>query len=214
MVLKNPAAECSVVCLPLLRLAGLYAGCKTQKKGRPVPPKRCSCFHLLSCDSTGLESNPRNCFRIFIPPPDHIPRESQGESARQVPSAGAAYTQLQLKHAHADGGGELVRLARWKSGIGESDSSEAQKAILQAICCFSFFRYTLPLMEGKANVTVLDTQIQKLRSRSLSQIHEAAVRMRSEATEVKSTLAEIEDWLEKFLQLTEEVGLSKYSKVT
>uniref|UniRef100_A0A452QDT9 Myoferlin n=1 Tax=Ursus americanus TaxID=9643 RepID=A0A452QDT9_URSAM len=100
--------------------------------------------------------------------------------------------------------GELVRLARWKSGIGESDSSEAQKAILQAICCFSFFRYTLPLMEGKANVTVLDTQIQKLRSRSLSQIHEAAVRMRSEATEVKSTLAEIEDWLEKFLQLTEE----------
>ncbi|XP_059025413.1 myoferlin isoform X1 [Mustela lutreola] len=65
-------------------------------------------------------------------------------------------------------------------------------------------RYTLPLLEGKANVTILDTQIQKLRSRSLSQIHEAAVRMRSEATEVKSTLAEIEDWLEKLLQLTEE----------
>ncbi|XP_045294195.1 myoferlin isoform X3 [Leopardus geoffroyi] len=65
-------------------------------------------------------------------------------------------------------------------------------------------RYTLPLMEGKANVTILDTQIRKLRSRSLSQIHEAAVRMRSEATEVKSTLAEIEDWLDKLLQLTEE----------
>uniref|UniRef100_A0A8C8XFB6 Myoferlin n=1 Tax=Panthera leo TaxID=9689 RepID=A0A8C8XFB6_PANLE len=65
-------------------------------------------------------------------------------------------------------------------------------------------RYTLPLMEGKANVTILDTQIRKLRSQSLSQIHEAAVRMRSEATEVKSTLAEIEDWLDKLLQLTEE----------
>ncbi|XP_074230043.1 myoferlin isoform X1 [Camelus bactrianus] len=65
-------------------------------------------------------------------------------------------------------------------------------------------RYTLPLTEGKANVTVLDTQIQKLRSRSLSQIHEAAVRMRSEATEVKPTLAEIEDWLDKLMQLTEE----------
>ncbi|XP_020929512.1 myoferlin isoform X2 [Sus scrofa] len=65
-------------------------------------------------------------------------------------------------------------------------------------------RYTLPLTEGKANVTVLDTQIQKLRSRALSQIHEAAVRMRSEATEVKSTLAEIEDWLDKLMQLTEE----------
>uniref|UniRef100_A0A8C3VXA6 Myoferlin n=1 Tax=Catagonus wagneri TaxID=51154 RepID=A0A8C3VXA6_9CETA len=65
-------------------------------------------------------------------------------------------------------------------------------------------RYTLPLLEGKANVTVLDTQIQKLRSRALSQIHEAAVRMRSEATEVKSTMAEIEDWLDKLMQLTEE----------
>ncbi|XP_061025782.1 myoferlin isoform X2 [Eubalaena glacialis] len=65
-------------------------------------------------------------------------------------------------------------------------------------------RYTLPLMEGKPNVTVLDTHIQKLRSRALSQIHEAAVRMRSEATEVTSTLAEIEDWLDKLMQLTEE----------
>uniref|UniRef100_A0A8C5XC17 Myoferlin n=1 Tax=Microcebus murinus TaxID=30608 RepID=A0A8C5XC17_MICMU len=65
-------------------------------------------------------------------------------------------------------------------------------------------RYTLPLTEGKANVTVLDTQIRKLRSRALSQIHEAAVRMRSEATDVRSTLVEIEDWLDKLMQLTEE----------
>ncbi|XP_011843862.1 PREDICTED: myoferlin isoform X1 [Mandrillus leucophaeus] len=65
-------------------------------------------------------------------------------------------------------------------------------------------RYTLPLTEGKANVTVLDTQIRKLRFRFLSQIHEAAVRMRSEATDVRSTLAEIEDWLDKLMQLTEE----------
>ncbi|XP_019494547.1 PREDICTED: myoferlin [Hipposideros armiger] len=65
-------------------------------------------------------------------------------------------------------------------------------------------RYTLPFMEGKPNVTILDSQIRKLRSRSLSQIHEAAVRMRSEATEVKPTLAEIEDWLDKLMQLTEE----------
>uniref|UniRef100_A0A8D2AL68 Myoferlin n=1 Tax=Sciurus vulgaris TaxID=55149 RepID=A0A8D2AL68_SCIVU len=65
-------------------------------------------------------------------------------------------------------------------------------------------RYTLPLTEGKANVTILDTQIRKLRSRFLSQIHEAAVRMRSEATDVKSTLLEIEDWLDKLMQLTEE----------
>ncbi|XP_069317038.1 myoferlin isoform X2 [Eulemur rufifrons] len=65
-------------------------------------------------------------------------------------------------------------------------------------------RYTLPLTEGKANVTILDTQIRKLRSRALSQIHEAAVRMRAAATDVKSTLLEIEDWLDKLMQLTEE----------
>ncbi|XP_057593481.1 myoferlin isoform X3 [Hippopotamus amphibius kiboko] len=65
-------------------------------------------------------------------------------------------------------------------------------------------RYMLPVTEGKPNVTVLDTQIRKLRCRALSQIHEAAVRMRSEATEVKSMLAEIEDWLDKLMQLTEE----------
>lgn len=69
-------------------------------------------------------------------------------------------------------------------------------------------------MEGKANVTILDTQIRKLRSRSLSQIQEAAVRMRSEATEVKSTLGEIEDWLDKLMQMTEEVGLLNYMNIT
>lgn len=69
------------------------------------------------------------------------------------------------------------------------------------------YRYTLPVTEGKANVTILDTQIRKLRSRFLSQIHEAALRMRSEATDVKSTLLEIEEWLDKLMQLTEEVDL-------
>lgn len=79
------------------------------------------------------------------------------------------------------------------------------------IFCFVFhFRYTLPLTEGKPNVTVLDTQIRKLRSRALSQIHEAAVRMQSEVSEVKSTLVEIEDWLDKLMQLTEEVGLLNF----
>lgn len=75
---------------------------------------------------------------------------------------------------------------------------------------FSLFRYTLPLTEGKPNVTVLDTQIRKLRSRALSQIQEAAVKMRSEVPEVKSTLVEIEDWLDKLMQLTEEVGLLNF----
>ncbi|XP_036294466.1 myoferlin isoform X5 [Pipistrellus kuhlii] len=64
--------------------------------------------------------------------------------------------------------------------------------------------YTLPPVEGNPNVTMLDTQIQKLRSRSLSQIQEAAVKMRSEAIDVESTVGEIEEWLYKLMQLTEE----------
>lgn len=74
---------------------------------------------------------------------------------------------------------------------------------------FPSFRYTLPVTDGKANVTILDTQIRKLRSRFLTQIHEAAMKMRSEATDVKSTLLEIEDWLDKLMQLTEEVDTSE-----
>lgn len=89
------------------------------------------------------------------------------------------------------------------------------KAILKFSACFLFFfRYTLPLTEGRPNVTILDTQIQKLRSKSLSQINEAAVRMRAEATDVKSTLLEIEDWLDKLMQLTEEVGFLNYTNIS
>ncbi|KAM7171605.1 myoferlin isoform 2-T2 [Macrochelys suwanniensis] len=61
-----------------------------------------------------------------------------------------------------------------------------------------------PLLEAKSNVTVLDTHIQKLRLKSLKHILEAATRMRNDATDVTATLAEIEDWLDKLLQLTEE----------
>uniref|UniRef100_A0A672VCM9 Myoferlin n=1 Tax=Strigops habroptila TaxID=2489341 RepID=A0A672VCM9_STRHB len=61
-----------------------------------------------------------------------------------------------------------------------------------------------PLIEGRSNITVLDTQIEKLRLRSLKQIGEAAARMRNEATDVKATLMEIEDWLDRLMQLSEE----------
>uniref|UniRef100_A0A672VDA8 Myoferlin n=1 Tax=Strigops habroptila TaxID=2489341 RepID=A0A672VDA8_STRHB len=56
----------------------------------------------------------------------------------------------------------------------------------------------------RSNITVLDTQIEKLRLRSLKQIGEAAARMRNEATDVKATLMEIEDWLDRLMQLSEE----------
>ena len=57
---------------------------------------------------------------------------------------------------------------------------------------------------------MLDTQIEKLRLKSLKQIGEAAARMRNEATDVKATLTEIEDWLDKLLQLSEEVSTTQY----
>uniref|UniRef100_A0A8C3IH86 Myoferlin n=1 Tax=Chrysemys picta bellii TaxID=8478 RepID=A0A8C3IH86_CHRPI len=68
----------------------------------------------------------------------------------------------------------------------------------------SLFSKPFPLLEAKSNVTVLDTQIQKLRLKSLKHILDAATRMRTAATDVKVTLAEIEDWLDKLMQLTEE----------
>ncbi|XP_007516850.2 myoferlin isoform X2 [Erinaceus europaeus] len=65
--------------------------------------------------------------------------------------------------------------------------------------------YALPLRDGKPNnLTILDTQIEKLRYRAICQIQEAAVKMRSEVADVKSTLTEIEEWLDKLMQLTEE----------
>lgn len=73
-----------------------------------------------------------------------------------------------------------------------------------------FFSKPFPLIEGKSNITVLDTQIEKLRLRSLKQIGEAATRMRNEATDVKTTLTEIEDWLDKLMQLSEEVSTTQY----
>uniref|UniRef100_A0A8C3KKZ4 Myoferlin n=1 Tax=Calidris pygmaea TaxID=425635 RepID=A0A8C3KKZ4_9CHAR len=69
---------------------------------------------------------------------------------------------------------------------------------------YSLFSKPFPLIEGKSNITVLDTQIEKLRLKSLKQIREAAARMRDEATDVKATLTEIEDWLDRLLQLSEE----------
>lgn len=62
----------------------------------------------------------------------------------------------------------------------------------------------LPALEGKSNVTVLDVQLEKLRKTSLQIIREAAVRMRGEATDVKATMTDIEDWYEKLQQLAEE----------
>uniref|UniRef100_A0A4W4GVV4 C2 domain-containing protein n=1 Tax=Electrophorus electricus TaxID=8005 RepID=A0A4W4GVV4_ELEEL len=64
--------------------------------------------------------------------------------------------------------------------------------------------YQLPDLEGKANLTTLDIQIKKLRDRTLVNIREAAHRLREEATDVKATLSDIEEWLECLQQIADE----------
>ena len=61
-------------------------------------------------------------------------------------------------------------------------------------------------MEGQANLTALDLQIKKLRDASVASIRQMAQRMRQEATDVKATVSEFEDWLERLKQLAEEVS--------
>ncbi|XP_041117050.1 myoferlin-like [Polyodon spathula] len=62
----------------------------------------------------------------------------------------------------------------------------------------------VPELEGKANLTTLDIQIRKMRVNALKYIKDSAIRMREEATDVKTTLMEIEDWLERMTGLVDE----------
>ncbi|KAI4891587.1 hypothetical protein NFI96_020979 [Prochilodus magdalenae] len=64
--------------------------------------------------------------------------------------------------------------------------------------------FQLPGLEYKANLTALDIQIKNLRDRAIVGITAAAHQMREEATDVKATLSDIEDWLERLQQIAEE----------
>lgn len=68
-----------------------------------------------------------------------------------------------------------------------------------------FVSYQLPDLEGKPNLSALDIQIKKLRDRAIVGIREAAHHMREEATDVKATLNDIEEWLERLQQIADEV---------
>ena len=61
------------------------------------------------------------------------------------------------------------------------------------------------LVEGQHNVTELDLQLKTLRDAAVGGIREMANRMRKEATDVKATVGDIEDWLDRIKQLAEEV---------
>uniref|UniRef100_A0A8C9VK30 Myoferlin n=1 Tax=Scleropages formosus TaxID=113540 RepID=A0A8C9VK30_SCLFO len=62
----------------------------------------------------------------------------------------------------------------------------------------------MPDLEGMQNLTLLDIQIKKLRDSTIVAIREAARYMLENATDVKTTLSDIEDWLERLNQLAEE----------
>ncbi|TKS85668.1 Dysferlin Dystrophy-associated fer-1-like protein [Collichthys lucidus] len=64
--------------------------------------------------------------------------------------------------------------------------------------------FQLPVLETQPNVTALDLQLKKLRDAALESISQMAVRMKEEATDVKATVGEIEDWLDRIKQLAEE----------
>ncbi|TRY56790.1 hypothetical protein DNTS_035606 [Danionella cerebrum] len=86
-----------------------------------------------------------------------------------------------------------------------SDSRLAEiwlKLITQLIDDLS--SYHVPDLEGKPNLTALDIQIRNLRDKTMTSVKEAAIRMREEAVDVRATMADIEDWLERLQQIAEE----------
>ena len=60
-------------------------------------------------------------------------------------------------------------------------------------------------MEGQPNVTALDLQIKKLRDAAVDNITQMVTRMREEAIDVRATVSDIEDWLDRIRELAEEV---------
>ncbi|XP_024152438.1 myoferlin isoform X2 [Oryzias melastigma] len=65
-------------------------------------------------------------------------------------------------------------------------------------------RLMLPALEDRYNVTVLDLKKKHLRDAALYNIMEMACKMKEEAKDVGSTVADIELWLERIKQLAEE----------
>lgn len=61
------------------------------------------------------------------------------------------------------------------------------------------------MLEGQANLTTLDLQISKLREAALQNLSQTASHMREKAMDVKATVTDIEDWLDRIKQLAQEV---------
>lgn len=61
------------------------------------------------------------------------------------------------------------------------------------------------MLEGQPNVTALDLEMKDMRNAAIKSITQMATLMREEATDVKDTVGDIEDWLDRIKQLAEEV---------
>ncbi|XP_061646741.1 myoferlin isoform X2 [Phyllopteryx taeniolatus] len=64
--------------------------------------------------------------------------------------------------------------------------------------------FQLPDVEERPNVTTLDLQIKIMRDATLENLQKMANSMREEATDVKATVGDIEDWLDRIKQLAVE----------
>ncbi|CAM9284115.1 unnamed protein product, partial [Lampetra planeri] len=64
--------------------------------------------------------------------------------------------------------------------------------------------FQLPPLEGQPNLTALDLQLKNLRDSAVESLRQTASRTRDEAPDVKATVCDIEDWLERIKQLAEE----------
>lgn len=63
----------------------------------------------------------------------------------------------------------------------------------------------LPPVEGQPNLTALDLQLKHLRDSAVESLRQTASRTRDEAPDVRATVGDIEDWLERIKLLAEEV---------
>lgn len=61
------------------------------------------------------------------------------------------------------------------------------------------------MLDGHPNVTTLDLQMKTLRDAAIDSIKQTAKHIREEATDIKATVSDIEDWLDRIKQLAEEV---------
>uniref|UniRef100_A0A669EC87 Myoferlin n=1 Tax=Oreochromis niloticus TaxID=8128 RepID=A0A669EC87_ORENI len=84
----------------------------------------------------------------------------------------------------------------------------AERLVRITVVCFflsgQIHFFQLPVLEEQQNITELDLQIKSLRDAAVESIRQMATRVREEATDVKATVGEIEDWLDRLKQLAEE----------